>query len=99
MVARKTLHSLFAVARSPASGMEADLQVCSQQLDIIGDDALCTFIMANADSDLIYLMEDAQLSLALQHKIVHSGFKTLRQFSCMAWNWSGDSWNWCSRTA
>ena len=39
--------------------------------------------MNNADSDLIYLMEDAQLSLALQHKIVTVGFKTLRQFAGM----------------
>ena len=49
----------------------------------MGDDVLRTFIMNNADSDLIYLMEDAQLSLALQHKIVTVGFKTLRQFAGM----------------
>ena len=39
------------------------------------------FIMQSADADLIYVFEDVQVPLKVQHKIVEVGFKTLRSFS------------------
>jgi hypothetical protein len=39
------------------------------------------YVMENADADLVYIFEDIQLPLTVQHKIVEVGFRTLRAFS------------------